>query len=141
MKSKKQITENKHLKTKKKVLQKTKDPEIEIDVDFDTTSMNCFRIIKELEKQNMEKKSTKELIKKEPKPKQKNLTEKIYLNNSIKLGNYYNKYKNDLLLYGSSNYDVLEMDKLVDEMGNYKSKIINKIMKIIIRIKKLRILK
>ena len=127
MKSKKQITENKHLKTKKKVLQKTKDPEIEIDLDFDTTSMNYFRIIKELEKQNMEKKSTKELIKKEPKPKQKNLTEKIYLNNSIKLGNYYNKYKNDLLLYGSSNYDVLEMDKLVGEMGNYKSKIINKI--------------
>ena len=125
MKSKKQITENKHLKTKKKVLQKTKDPEI--DLDFDTTSMNYFRIIKELEKQNMEKKSTKELIKKEPKPKQKNLTEKIYLNNSIKLGNYYNKNKNDLLLYGSSNYDVLEMDKLVDEMGNYKSKIINKI--------------
>ena len=125
MKSKKQTTENKHLKTKKKVLQKAKDPEI--DLDFDTTSMNYFRIIKELEKQNMEKKSTKELIKKEPKPKQKNLTEKIYLNNSIKLGNYYNKNKNDLLLYGSSNYDVLEMDKLVDEMGNYKSKIINKI--------------
>jgi len=49
------------------------------------------------------------------------------LNNSIKLGNYYNKNKNDLLLYGSSNYDVLEMDKLVEEMGNYKSKIINKI--------------
>jgi len=71
MKSKNQITENKHLKTKKKVLQKTKDPEIEIDLDFDTTSMNYFRIIKELEKQNMEKKSTKELIKKEPKTKQK----------------------------------------------------------------------
>ena len=123
--NKKQITESKQLKTKKKVLQKTKEPEI--DLDFETTSMNYFRIIKELEKQNMEQKLNNELTKKEPKPKQKNLTEKIYINNSKKLGNYYNKNKNDLLLYGSSKFDVLTMDQLVDEMGNYKSKVINKI--------------
>ena len=123
--NKKQITENKQLKTKKKILQKTKEPEI--DLDFETTSMNYFRIIKELEKQNNEQKLNKELTKKEPKPKQKNLTEKIYINNSKKLGNYYNKNKNDLLLYGSSKFDGLTMDKLVDEMGNYKSKVISKI--------------
>ena len=123
--NKKQTTENKQLKTKKKVLQKTKEPEIELD--FEKTSMSYFRIIKELEKQNNEQKLNKELTKKEPKPKQKNLTETIYINNSKKLGNYYNKNKNDLVLYGSSKYDGLTMDKLVDEMGNYKSKVINKI--------------
>ena len=123
--NKKQTTENKQLKTKKKVLQKTKEPEI--DLDFEKTSMSYFRIIKELEKQNNEQKLNKELTKKEPKPKQKNLTETIYINNSKKLGNYYNKNKNDLVLYGSSKYDGLTMDKLVDEMGNYKSKVINKI--------------
>ena len=123
--NKKQITESKQLKTKKKILQKAKEPEI--DLDFETTSMNYFRIIKELEKQNMDQKLSNELTKKEPKPKQKNLTEKIYINNSKKLGNYYNKNKNDLLLYGSSKFDVLTVDKLVDEMGNYKSKVINKI--------------
>jgi len=58
---------------------------------------------------------------------QKNITELIYSKNSKKLGNFYDKNKNDLLLYGSSKYDVLTMDKLVNEMGNNKSKVINKI--------------
>ena len=109
------------LKPNKKILQRPKEKE------FETTSMSYFRIIKELEKQNSEQKLSHELKKKEPKPKKNNLTELIYEKNSKKLGNYYNENQNNLLLYGSSKYDVLSMDKLVKEMGNYKSRIINKI--------------
>jgi len=109
------------LKPNKKVLHRPKEKE------FETTSMSYFRIIKELEKQNSEQKLSQELKKKEQKPKKSNLTELIYEKNSKKLGNYYNENQNNLLLYGSSKYDVLTMDKLVKEMGNYKSRIISKI--------------
>jgi hypothetical protein len=113
--------QNIKLKPNKKVLKKPKENE------FETTSMNYFRILKELEKKNTEQKLAQELKKKENNPKKANLTEVIYEKNSKKLGNYYNKNQNDLLLYGSSKYDILSMDKLLQEMGNYKSKVINKI--------------
>ena len=113
----------KELKPKKKIVKKQKEPELDIP---SINSNSYFRIIKELEKQNSSQKFTEETKKKE-KPKQKNINELIYINNSKKLGNYYNKNQNDLLLYGSSKYDVLTMDNLLKEMGQYKSKVINKI--------------
>ena len=120
MKSEK-AKQTKKLKSKKKNILKTEKS------DSEMISANYFRIINELEKQNSEKQFSSEISKRESKPKQKNITELIYSNNSKKLGNYYNKNRNDLLLYGSRKYDVLTMDKLLNEMGNYKSKVINKI--------------
>ena len=125
MKSEKQqLQKNKELKTKKKILPKPKETKLENPA---INSMNYFRIIKELEKQNSNQKYSEELRKKNPKQKQRNINELIYSKNSKKLGNYYNKNQNDLLLYGSSKYDVLPMDNLLKEMGQYKSKVINKI--------------
>ena len=121
---KQQNTKTKEIKSKKKISPKPVEPE------FESTSMNYFRMLKELEKQNSEQKLSEELEQKEKninKPKQKNLTEIIYEKNSKKLGNYYNKNQKDLLLYGSSKYDILSMDKVLKEMGNYQAKVINKI--------------
>ena len=122
---KKQInTKNKEIKKSKKIVQK----QSESDFDYPTiNSNNYFRIIKELERQNANQKLAEEISKKESKPKQKNINELIYVNNSKKLGNYYNKNQNDLLLFGSSKYDAMSMDNLLKEMGQYKSKVINKI--------------
>ena len=115
-KGKKKEAQTKKVKTQKGNNQKKKESDVE------STSLNYFRIVKELEKQ----KTLQDLSKKDNKL-QKNITELIYSNNSKKLGNFYDKNKNDLLLYGSSKLDVLTMDKLVNEMGNNKSKVINKI--------------
>jgi len=115
-KGKKKETQTKKVKTQKGNNQKKKESDVE------STSLNYFRIVKELEKQ----KTLQNLSKKDNKL-QKNITELIYSNNSKKLGNFYDKNKNDLLLYGSSKLDILTMDKLVNEMGNNKSKVINKI--------------
>ena len=57
------------------------------------------------------------------------LNEKIYSNNSKKLGDYYQKNKDDIILYGSKKYDLLEVDNLVEEMKQYKNKVIEKIKK------------
>ena len=116
-------SKQKQLKPKKKILKKTKDSDLDIP---SINSNSYFRIIKELEKQNSSQKFAEEAKKKE-KPKQKNINELIYAKNSKKLLNYYNKNQNDLLLYGNSKYDVLPMDNLLKEMGQYKSKVINKI--------------
>ena len=120
MKSEKK-QQNTQIKQKKKLVNKQKENELA------EKSMNYFRILKALEKQNTKQKLSSELTQKQAKPKKNTLTEIIYENNSKKLENYYNKNQNDLLLYGSSKYDILSMDKLLEEMGNYKLKIINKI--------------
>jgi hypothetical protein len=119
-KAKKKETQTKKVKAQKGLNQKKKDSDIE------STSLNYFRIVKELEKQKSVQNLSKEISKKDNKL-QKNITELIYSKNSKKLGKFYDKNKNDLLLYGSSKFDVLTMDKLVNEMGNNKSKVINKI--------------
>ena len=81
---------------------------------------NYFRIKKEIEKeQNSEEKPRKS--------NKENLTEKIYLLNSEKLGKYYYDNKNNLLLYGSKKYDLLTIKRLVKEMSKYKSKVLKKI--------------
>ena len=128
---------NKEIKTKKKPQEN----------EYDTTSMTYFRLLKEVEKKNnprmseesqqkeekeekgKNEKKVKKLknVKREKSKPKNNITELIYSKNAQKLGNYYNKNKNDLLLYGNSKYDVLPMDKVLQEMGNYKSKVINKI--------------
>ena len=55
------------------------------------------------------------------------LNEIIYENNSKKLGEYYSKNKEDIVLYGSSKYDLLPVESLVQEMKQYKNSIIEKI--------------
>jgi hypothetical protein len=80
-----------------------------------------------MEKQDSDQKLNEELHQKEKKKQNKKLNEIIYENNSKELGNYYNKNQSDLLLYGSRKYDVLSMDKLLKEMGQYQTKVINKI--------------
>ena len=55
------------------------------------------------------------------------LNEIIYENNSKKLGEYYTKNKEDIVLYGSSKYDLLPVESLVQEMKHYKNSIIEKI--------------
>lgn len=121
MKSEKKLTltPNKYSIRKKKKL--SKKPKIEDEGE--TTSMSYFRIMKEIEREQ----KSQERTKKDSKPTYKNLTEKIYSNNSIKLGNYYNKNQKDLLLYGSKKYDLYNIQRLVKEMGRYKSKVIKKI--------------
>ena len=54
------------------------------------------------------------------------LNEKIYSNNSKKLGEYYTKNKEDISLYGSKKYDLLTVDNLVQEMKQYRNSIIEK---------------
>ena len=113
------LTPNKYIIRKKKKIKKNPKREDESE----TTSMSYFRIMKEIEKEQ----KSQERIKKDSKPTYKNLTEKIYNNNSIKLGNYYNKNQKDLLLYGSKKYDLYNIQRLVKEMGRYKNKVIKKI--------------
>ena len=55
------------------------------------------------------------------------LNEIIYEKNSKKLGEYYSKNKEDIVLYGSSKYDLLPVESLVQEMKQYKNSIIEKI--------------
>ena len=116
-KAKKIEVQTKKVKTQKGNTQKKKESDVE------STSLNYFRIVKELEKQKSLQNLSKEMSKKD----NKNITELIYSKNAKKLGNFYDKNKKDLLLYGSRKFDVLTMDKLVNEMGNHKSKVINKI--------------
>ena len=54
------------------------------------------------------------------------LNEIIYENNSKKLGEYYLKNKEDIVLYGSSKYDLLPVESLVQEMKQYKNSINNR---------------
>ena len=87
------------------------------------TSKSYYHIMKEIEKEQ----KGNENGKKNSKAEYSNLTEKIYSNNSTKLGNYYNKNHNDLLLYGSKKYDLFTVRTLVKEMAKYKKKVLNKI--------------
>ena len=84
---------------------------------------NYFRIKKEIEKEQ----NSEEKPRKSNKENPLNLTEKIYLLNSEKLGKYYYDNKNNLLLYGSKKYDLLTIKRLVKEMSKYKSKVLKKI--------------
>lgn len=70
MKSEKnlQSQKTKELKTKKKILPKPKESKLETPA---INSMNYFRIIKELEKQNSNQKFSEELRNKNTKPKKK----------------------------------------------------------------------
>ena len=105
--------------TKKRPLRR-----LDKESDYQTTpSINYFRIMKEIEKEE----SSKEKIKKTSRPTYDNLTEKIYLNNSSQLGNYYDENKKELFLYGSKRYEFLTIKRLVTEMGKYKKKVIEKI--------------
>ena len=93
--------------------------------DYQTTPyINYFRIMKEIEK---EEEGSKQNIKRPSKLTYNNLTEKIYLNNSSQLGNYYDENKSELFLYGSKRYEFLTIKRLVNEMGKYKNKVIAKI--------------
>ena len=93
--------------------------------DYQTTPyINYFRIMKEIEK---EEEGSKQNIKRPSKLAYDNLTEKIYLNNSSQLGNYYDENKSELFLYGSKRYEFLTIKRLVKEMGKYKNKVIAKI--------------
>ena len=93
--------------------------------DYQTTPyINYFRIMKEIEK---EEEGSKKNIKRPSKLAYDNLTEKIYLNNSSQLGNYYDENKSELFLYGSKRYEFLTIKRLVKEMGKYKNKVIAKI--------------
>ena len=87
-------------------------------------SKNYFRLYKEYETNpnNINNNSQNQKYK-----KINSLNEKIYENNSKKLGEYYTKNKEDLFLYGSSKYDLLTVDNLVQEMKQYRNSIIEKI--------------
>ena len=87
-------------------------------------SKNYFRLYKDIEKHN-----NKYNIKKNSTFTTNSLNRKIYSNNSKKLGDYYHKNKEDLFLYGSKKYDLLEVDNLVQEMKQYKNIILEKIKK------------
>lgn len=84
---------------------------------------NYFRVMKEIQKEE----NSGEKPRKSNKENPLNLTEKIYLQNSKKLGKYYNDNKNNLLLYGSKKYDLLTIQRLVKEMSKYRSKVLKKI--------------
>ena len=92
-------------------------------IDEEKNSKNFFRVMKEIEKE--EKNKEGEI--KNNKLTSYNLTERIYLTNIEKLGNYYKKNKNILKLYGSKKFDDLTIQKLVEEMRKYKSKVVKKI--------------
>ena len=103
----------------KRVLLQEQNKESEIDKN----QMNYFHIMKEIEKEQQANGHSK----KDSKIEYNSLTEKIYSNNSAKLGNYYNQNQNDLLLYGSKKYDLYTIRTLVKEMDKYKNKVIKKI--------------
>ena len=86
-------------------------------------STNYFRIMKEVEKEQKSGESPIKYNKIVP----YNLTEKIYAKNSEKVGKYYDKNKDDLILYGSKRYDLLTIQKVVKEMSKYRSKVLKKI--------------
>ena len=88
-------------------------------------SKNYFRLYKEYES-NPNNMNNNNQIQKTKKIKN-SLNEKIYENNSKKLGEYYYKNKEDIFLYGSSKYDLLTIDTLVQEMKQYRNSVIEKI--------------
>ena len=92
-------------------------------IDEEKNSKDYFRVMKEIEKEEKDKQS--EI--KNNKLTSHNLTERIYLTNIEKLGNYYKKNKSILKLYGSKKFDDLTIQKLVKEMRKYKSKVVKKI--------------
>ena len=85
-------------------------------------SKNYFAILKDLEK-----KKDEILPKKKPYEPKAKLKEKIYNDYSNHLGEYYKNNKNSISLYGSTKYENLSIDELVEEMGQYKETILTKI--------------
>ena len=92
-----------------------------------TNSKNYFRIKKEIESSQPVNYYSNQNLKKNKSPKSNKLNEQIYSKYSEKLGDYYHKNKDDLLFYGSKNYDLLTVDNLVEEMKQYKNIILDKI--------------
>ena len=92
------------------------------------TSKNFFRLYKDIETNSYSPYDTS--YKKNPNKNDipgNSLNEKIYSNYSKQLGDYYQKNKEDIILYGSKKYDLLKVDNLVEEMKQYKNTIIEKI--------------
>ena len=116
---KEQLSQDNYRNIKKILLQEqNKD-----NSDLEKSKMNYFRMMKEIEKEEKSKNHSKQ----NSKMGYKSLTEKIYSNNSAKLGDYYNKNQNDLLLYGSKKYDLFSIQRVVKEMDKYKKKVLTKI--------------
>ena len=88
-----------------------------------SNSRNYFRLYKEIEN-SPDNSFTNQKTKRGANITTNSLKEKIYLNYSKKLGDYYNKNKEDLYLYGSKKYDILPIDNLVKEMKQYKNTVI-----------------
>ena len=99
-----------------------KKNKLKYEEDKPMVSKNYFAILKDLEK-----KKDEILPKKKPYEPKATLKEKIYKDYSNKLGDYYKNNKNRISLYGSSKYENLSIDELVEEMGQYKETILTKI--------------
>ena len=93
------------------------------------TPKNYFRIYKEIENNQNNNSHIKYNNNKNSNNISNSLNQRIYSDYSKKLGDYYKRYKEDLTLYGSKNYDLLEVDNLVQEMKQYKNIILEKINK------------
>ena len=90
-------------------------------------SKHYFRIKKIIETSPNTNYNKNRNFKRNKNHKGNSINEKIYSKYSEKLGDYYNKNKEDLLFYGSKKYDLLTVDNLVEEMKQYKNIILNKI--------------
>ena len=99
-----------------------KNLKLKIEEEKPMVSKNYFAILKDLEK-----KKDEILPKKKPYEPKIKLKEKIYNDYSNKLGDYYKTNKNSISLYGSTKYENLSIDELVEEMGQYKETILTKI--------------
>ena len=105
-----------------KTLNKNKTKE-----DIDKTPTSYFKLIKELEKEEKNKKLTQDLKQKEDnKKKPININQSIYSKYSKNLENYLNQNQEDLNLYGSSKYDSLPVSNYLKEMDNHKDRVMNR---------------
>ena len=93
------------------------------------TSKNYFKLYKEIENIQNNNANIKYNTNKNSNNISNSLNQRIYSDYSKKLGDYYQRYKEDLILYGSKNYDLLEVDNLVQEMKQYKNIVLEKINK------------
>ena len=109
----------------KKELSKNKDQNKfkKKKIDDEKNDLNFFKVMKEVEKEQKSKESPAKTIK----ITSNNLTEKIYLNNSDKLGNYYNTNKNELKLIGSKKFKDVNILKLIEVMKKNNPKMLEKI--------------
>ena len=98
-----------------------------IEIDLDKTPLNYFRLLKEMEKEKLQKELNQDMTDENQNNKKetKTINEKVYNKNVKKLGDYYNKNKDELILYGSHKYESLPMNNLIKEMGNYKKRVVD----------------